>query len=68
MSKTAQAVKRKDNSIITTSIGINADTYDRAQRYMISEYKRTGKRVFLKDLVSPALDLYIVTLGEGGGV
>ena len=63
-----QAAKQKDNSIITTSIGINADTYDRVQRYMISEYKKTGKRVFLKDLVSPALDLYIVTLGEGGGV
>ena len=61
-----QATKPKDNSIITTSIGINADTYDRVQRFMISEYKKTGKRVFLKDLVSPALDLYIVTLGEGG--
>ena len=63
-----QAAKQKDNSIITTSIWINADTYDRVQRYMISEYKKTGKRVFLKDLVSPALDLYIVTLGEGGGI
>ena len=56
----------KPKTVVTTSITIDLDTYERAQKFMIAEYKRTGKRVFLKDLVSPALDLYIVTLKEGG--
>ena len=57
---------QKDKSTITTSIVINIDTYERAQQFMINEYKKTGERLFLKDIVSPAIDLYIATMGGGG--
>ena len=48
---------------VRTSVDIDIDTYERIQKFMIEEYKKTSKRVFLKDLISPALDLYIATLG-----
>ena len=65
MKKTA-ATAPKDKSTITTSIVIDINTYERAQKFMISEYKKTGERLFLKDIVSPAIDLYIATMAGGG--
>ena len=61
----AATTAQKDKTTITTSIIINIDTYERAQQFMISEYKKTGERLFLKDIVSPAIDLYITTMGGG---
>ena len=60
------ATASKDKTTITTSIIINIDTYQRVQEFMINEYKRTGERLFLKDIVSPAIDLYIATSNCGG--
>ena len=61
----AAATASKDKTTITTSIIININTYQRAQEFMINEYKKTGERLFLRDIVSPAIDLYIATVGGG---
>ena len=63
MKPTKRDVAPKVLKSIRTTVDINFETYKRVQQFMVDECKNTGKRVFLKDLVSPALDLYIATLG-----
>jgi len=64
--KTPVAVNSRTD--IVTSVTINTDTYDRARKFMTDEYKRTGERTFLKDIISPAIDLYINMMGSGNAV
>ena len=57
--------KNPKPQMVRTTALIEVEVFDRVKHYLIEEYKRTNKRLYLKDILSSALDLYIIAMKGG---